>query len=91
VVKVLCPRLRNIEGHSPLGRAAITSIAGRIGCTTAPLRPLVPHGREPASGASRWGMTQAARGKVKELWLANEILRKSSVYFAMVELDRHGR
>ena len=27
----------------------------------------------------------------RELWQANEILRKASAYFAMAELDRHGR
>lgn len=29
--------------------------------------------------------------EVKELRRANEILRKASAYFAMAELDRHGR
>ncbi len=29
--------------------------------------------------------------EVRELRRANEILRKASAYFAMAELDRHGR
>ena len=76
--------------------AAMTSIAGKIGCTTETLR------RWCREEASRRGAPAAqddddrARLKllereVKELRRANEILRKASAYFAQAELDRRDK
>ena len=75
---------------------AMTSIAGKIGCTAETLRRWC---RDEAS--RRAGPAAAAADdrerlrllerEVKELRRANEILRKASAYFAMAELDRPGR
>ena len=60
----------------------MTSIAGKVGCTTETLR--------------RWlsvtviGSRRLER-EVKELCRANEILRKASACSAQAELDRHGK
>lgn len=58
--------------------AALSSIAGKIGCTTETLR--------------RWvrerDRVKALEREMKELRRANEILRKASAYFAQAELDR---
>ena len=76
--------------------AAMTSIAGKIGCTTETLRRWC---REEASrrtrpagqaGDDRTRLKELER-EVKELRRANEILRKASAYFAQAELDRPGR
>jgi transposase len=76
--------------------AALTSIAGKIGCTTETLRRWC---REEASrrtgpaaqaGNDRERLTLLER-EVKELRRANEILRKASAYFAQAELDRQGK
>lgn len=76
--------------------AALTSIAGKIGCTTETLRRWC---REEASRRSAPAMQvtdDKARLKllereVKELRRANEILRKASAYFAQAELDRRDK
>ena len=76
--------------------AAITSIAGKIGCTAETLRRWR---REEASrrtgpaalaGQDR-DRLKALEREVKELRRANEILRKASTYFAQVELGRQGK
>lgn len=54
---------------------AMTSIAGKIGCTA-------------ADDQARLKLLER---EVKELRRTNEILRKASAYFAMAELDRPGR
>ena len=73
--------------------AAITSIAGKIGCTGETLRHWVVQAERDAG--ARAGLTSDERAKLKalerenrELRQANEILRKASAYFAQAELDR---
>jgi len=74
-------------------RAAITSIAEKIGCTPEALRRWVRQTQRDAG--SRPGLTTSERDRLKdlerenrELKRANEILRKASAYFAQAELDR---
>ena len=86
--------VRMVEEHRrdyPSEWAAMTSIAGKVGCTTETLRRWC---REEASRRTT-PAAQAADDKarlkilereVKELRRANEILRKASAYFAMAEL-----
>jgi transposase len=83
------------RGHSSQW-GAISSIAGKIGCTPETLRKWV-RGAERDSGR-RPGPTTDERERVKELERenrelkrANEILRKASAYFAQAELDRRPR
>jgi transposase len=73
--------------------AAITSIAGKIGCTAETLRNWVRRAERDAG--KRPGLTTTERDRLKdlerenrELKRANEILRKASAYFAQAELDR---
>jgi transposase-like protein len=73
--------------------AAITSVAGKIGCTAETLRKWVR--RAEIDAGQRPGLTSSERERVKELERenrelkrANEILRKASAYFAQAELDR---
>ena len=76
--------------------AAITSIAGKIGCASETLRLWVRRAEREAG--QRPGLTTDEQQRLKvlerenrELRRANEILRKASAYFAQAELDRHGR
>jgi len=76
--------------------AAMTSIAGKIGCTAETLRRWCREEARPTNGASGEAASERERLKllereVKELRRANEILRKASAYFAQAELDRHGK
>ena len=73
--------------------AAITSIAGKMGCTAETLRKWVRQSQRDAG--KRPGITTGERERLKdlerenrELKRANEILRKASAYFAQAELDR---
>ena len=73
--------------------AAITSIAGKIGCSTETLRNWVRQAERDAG--QRLGLTSGdvaelreLRREVAELRRANEILKKASAYFAQAELDR---
>jgi transposase len=73
--------------------AAITSIAGKLGCTAQTLRTWVR--QDERDRGLRGGLTTDERQRVKELERevrelkrANEILRKASAYFAQAELDR---
>ena len=76
--------------------SALTSIAGKVGCTTETLRRWC---REQASrragpaaqAVSNRDRLKALEREVKGLRRANEILRKASAYFAQAELDRHGK
>jgi transposase len=77
-------------------RAAIVSIAARIGCTGQTLNEwLKKAGRD--NGRARGVTTEmtaqlkALERKNRELRQANEILRKASAYFAQAELDRRYR
>jgi transposase len=73
--------------------SAITSVAGKLGCTAETLRKWVRQAQ--TDGGKRAGVTTAERERVRELERevrelrrANEILRKASAYFAQAELDR---
>jgi transposase-like protein len=73
--------------------AAISSIAGKIGCTPETLRLWVRQAER--DRGEREGLTSTERERLKalerevrELRQANEILRKASAYFAQAELDR---
>ena len=73
--------------------SAISSVAGKVGCTPETLRKWVR--REQVDSGQRGGLTTAERDRMKELERenrelkrANEILRKASAYFAQAELDR---
>ena len=76
--------------------AAITSIAGKMGCTPETLRKWVRQTERDAG--KRPGLTTGERDRLKdlerenrELKRANEILRKASAFFAQAELDRRPR
>ncbi len=92
------------RGDYPSEWAALTSIAGKIGCTTETLRRWC---REEAGPKGSWlagpeaqavndrDRVKALEREVKELRRANEILRKASAYFAQAERARdpwrHGK
>ena len=76
--------------------AALTSIAGKIGCSQEALRRWVR--RAEVDQGSRPGVSSAERARIRELERenrelkrANEILRKASAFFAQAELDRPPR
>jgi transposase len=73
--------------------AALTAIAGKLGCSPDSLRVWARQAQR--DGGERPGQTTADRARIKELERenrelrqANEILKKASAYFAMAELDR---
>jgi transposase-like protein len=73
--------------------AAITSIAGKIGCTAQTLHTWVrqterDQGLRPGPTADERERIKALERENRELRQANEILRKASAYFAQAELDR---
>ncbi len=74
-------------------RAALTSIAEKMGRTAETLREWVRRSQRDAG--QRAGLTTSERERLKdlerenrELKRANEILRKASAFFAQAELDR---
>jgi transposase-like protein len=76
--------------------AALTAIAGKVGCTTETLRKWVK--RTEIDTGKREGLSSSDRERLKalerenrELKQANEILRKASAFFAQAELDRRPR
>lgn len=74
---------------------AITSIAGKIGCTAETLRQWVRRaerdtGQRPGLTTDERERLKTLEREVRELRRANEILRKASAYFAQAELDRRG-
>jgi transposase-like protein len=81
------------QNEYPSQWAAITSVAGKIGCTAETLRSWVrQHERDTGM---RDGITTAEAKRVKELERevkelrrANEILKLASAFFAQAELDR---
>jgi len=88
--------VREHGAEYPSQWAAITSIAGKLGCTTETLRRWVRQGERDVG--HRPGLTSDERQRLKELERenfelkrANEILRKASAYFAQAELDRRGK
>ena len=81
------------RGDHPSQWAAVTSIAGKIGCTPQTLLAWVRQ-QERDSG-QREGATTADQKRVKELereirelCKTNEILKLASAFFAQAELDR---
>ena len=73
--------------------AALTAIAGKLGCSPDSLRVWIRQGQRDVG--ERPGQTSAEKLRIKELERenrelrqANEILKKASAYFAMAELDR---
>lgn len=73
--------------------AALTAIAGKLGCSPDSLRVWVRQAQR--DGGERPGQTTVEKARIKELERenrelrqANEILKKASAYFAMAELDR---
>ena len=85
--------VRDHQGDHASQRAAIASIAPKIGCTAESLRRWLRQAERDAG--MRPGATTDERERIKalerenrELRQANEILRKASAYFAQAELDR---
>lgn len=84
------------EAEHPSRWAAITSIAGKIGCTAQTLsewvkKAEVDSGRKPGLTTDMAARLKALERENRELRQANEILRKASAYFAQAELDRRHR
>ena len=84
------------QGQHESQWAAISAIAGKIGCSPETLRLWVR--RAERDTGKRAGLTTPERDRLKELERevrelkrANEILRKASAYFAAAELDRRPR
>ena len=81
------------EAEHPSRWAAISSIAGKIGCSAHTLHEWVK--KAEVDTGKRAGLSSDMAEKMKalerenrELRQANEILRKASAYFAQAELDR---
>lgn len=91
--------VRMVQEHGPEHPsqwAAITSIAGKLGCTAQTLRTWVQQAERDTG--RRGGLTTTERQRMKELERevrelkrSNEILRKASAYFAQAELDRRSK
>jgi transposase len=80
-------------GEHPTQWAAITLVAGKIGCTGDTLRNCVrqaerDRGLRRGATTSETERIKALERENRELRQANEILRKASAYFAAAELDR---
>jgi transposase len=85
--------VREHQGEYPTQWAAITSIAGKIGCSAETLRGWVRRaerdtGHRPGVTTDERERLKALEREVRELRRANEILRKASAFFAAAELDR---
>lgn len=88
--------VRMVREHGPEHAsqwAAITSIAGKFGCTAETLRNWVRQAER--DSGQRGGLTTDERQRFKELERenrelkrANEILQTASAYFAKAALDR---
>jgi len=73
--------------------AALTSIAGKIGCTPETLRKWVKRaeiddGRRSGRTTAELEEFKALKRENRELKRANEILKTASAFFAQAELDR---
>jgi len=82
-----------LRGEHESEWAAISSVAGKLGCTAETLRKWVRQAQR--DSGTRAGLTTAERDllkqqerEIRELKRANEILRLASAYFAQAELDR---
>jgi transposase len=91
--------VRMVQEHRrdyPTEWAAVSSIAGKIGCHADTLKNWVrqaerDEGLRPGpTGEDKTRIKELER-EVRELRQANEILRKASAYFAMAELDRRSK
>jgi transposase len=76
--------------------AAISSIAGKMGCTAETLRKWVrqaerDQGRRPGLTTDEKARLKELERENRELKRANEILRLASAYFAKAELDRRAK
>ena len=87
--------VRMVLDHEPelaSRRAAIVSLAGKIGCTAQTLNEWVKRAErdsgKPGLTSDMAGRLKALERENRELRQANEILRKASAYFAQAELDR---
>ena len=81
------------ESEHPSRWAAISSIAGKIGCSPHTLLEWVKKsdrdsGRAPGVPSDVAAKLKALERENRERRQANEILRKASAYFAQAELDR---
>lgn len=81
------------QGEHSSQWAAITSVAGKIGCKAETLRTWVRRaerdsGLRPGLTTDEQARIKALEREVRELRQANEILRKASAFFAQAELDR---
>jgi transposase len=88
--------VRTVVEHTaehPSRRAAITSIATKIGCSAQTLSNWVTRyetdaGRRPGVPTNEQARVKVLEREVKELRRGYEILGKASTYFAHAELDR---
>ena len=76
--------------------AAISSIAGKMGCTAETLRKWVrqaerDQGRKPGLATDERQRLKDLERENRELKRANEIPRLASAYFAKAELDRRAK
>ena len=76
--------------------AAISSIAGKMGCTAETLRKWArqaerDQGRRPGLTTDEKQRLKELERENRELRRANEILRLGSAYFAKAELDRRAK
>ena len=81
------------EGEHSSRWAAVTSIAGKIGCSAFTLlewvkKAEVDSGKRAGVPTELADRLKALERENRELRQANEILRKASAYFAQAELDR---
>jgi transposase len=81
------------EGDHASRWAAVSSIAGKIGCSAYTLlewvkKAEVDSGKRAGVPTELADRLKALERENRELRQANEILRKASAYFAMAELDR---
>ena len=81
------------ENEYPSQWSAITSIAGKFGCSAETLRSWVrrvevDQGRRDGMSTSDRERLKELEREVRELRRANDILRTASAYFAQAELDR---
>ena len=84
--------LDNEKDH-PSRWAAVTSIAGKVGCSAYTLlewvkKTEVDNGMRAGVSTEMADRLKALEREDRELRQANEILRKASAYFAQAELDR---
>jgi len=85
--------VREHQGEYPTQWAAITSIAGKIGCSAEALRGWIRRakrdaGQRPGPTTDERERLKALEREARELRRANEILRKARAFVAAAEFDR---